>query len=271
MRILPLHSLLHGRRSLRAVGLLTSALVLGSCARFPSTPNAGDFTSITFTFRVAGKINTTADSDPATYYVYDVALAASADPNPLVTLAPVPVINSNNPNGRVAGSPTHFIEFNSLNPTSQFPFALNRFALSSEAPNPNDPTNPTNLAVFSPSTRGVITRFTTPSNGGDPATLSFTIYTNMLADTDAAARALQSLQINILTMTRPANQGSGNRVIDAFGDSRSISGLSNFLQINLLKSGSYTNLSGNEPTGDTFGGTDPDVDIIDYTITVTPP
>ncbi len=193
-------------------------------------------------------------------------------PTPPPTLAPVPVINSNNPNGRTAGSPTHFVEFNSLFPTSSQPFTLNEFATSAQVPNPNDPTNPINLAVYAPSTRGQIFNFTTPFNGGGPSTLSFTVYTNMLADTDAEAMALQTLQVNILTMTRPANQGSGTRVIDGLGDSRTVSGLNNFLQINLLKSGTYANsLIQLEPTGDTFGGTEPDVDITDFTITVTPP
>ena len=93
----------------------------------------------------------------------------------------------------------------------------------------------------------------------------------MLADTDADAKALRSLQVNILSMTRLANQGSGTRVIDALGDSRSVSGLNNFLQINLLRAGTYNNSASFEPTGDTFGGTDPDIDIVDYSITVTPP
>ncbi len=270
MRILPLNALLHGRRSLKALSLIAIGLTCGSCARFPASGAAG-FSAITFTCKVAGKINTSVDSDPSTYYVYDVALSASPDPNPLPNLAPVPVINSSNPNGRVAGSPTHFIEYNSLAPTTSAPFTLYRFAKSSEISNPNDPTNPINLAVFSQSTRGQIINFTTPSTGGDPATLSFTVYTNMLADTDADAKALRSLQVNILSMTRLANQGSGTRVIDALGDSRSVSGLNNFLQINLLRAGTYNNSASFEPTGDTFGGTDPDIDIVDYSITVTPP
>ena len=72
-------------------------------------------------------------------------------------------------------------------------------------------------------------------------------------------------------MTRPANQGSGSRVIDGLGNSSSLATLNNYLQINLLQTGTYTNSGGFEPTGDTYGGTDPDVDIIDYTVTVTHP
>lgn len=265
-----LHSLLHRRRYLKPGLLGVVAVVCAGCARFPANGTSG-FTAITFTFRVAGKINTTADSDPSTYYIYDVAINASSDPNPIPTYAPTPVVNASSPNGRVGGSPTHFIEFNSLNPTSSPPFTLYRFAKSSEVPNPNDPTNPINLAVYSQSNRRPIINYTTPQNGGDPATLSFTIYTDQLADTDAEAKLLQTLQVNILTMTRPANQGSGSRVIDGLGNSSSLATLNNYLQINLLQTGTYTNSGGFEPTGDTYGGTDPDVDIIDYTVTVTHP
>jgi hypothetical protein len=264
MRILSQNFVLYGRRGLRVLALGGVATVCGSCAIFPKNGSAG-FTAITFTFSVAGTINTTAP------FIYDVAITASPLPNPLNQYAPLPVINSSNPNGRVAGSPTHFIEFNSANPNSPNPFALYRFALSSEVPNPNDPTNPINLAVFAPSTRGQIFNFTTPQTGGDPSTLSFTVYTNMLADTDAEAKALQSLQVNILTMTRLGNQGGGTRVIDALGDSRSVSGLNQFLVVNLNQTIPYTNLNNFEPTGDTYGGTEPDVDINNFTITVTPP
>ncbi|MDR3687790.1 MAG: hypothetical protein P4L46_00305 [Fimbriimonas sp.] len=271
MRSLPHNFVLVGRRSLRASALIVLAASCGSCARFPSNSGAGNFTAITFSFSVAGKINDTVSSNGVSNYIYDVAIAASPLPNPDIALAPVPVINSSSPNGRVAGSPNVFVEFNSLNPTTSLPFSLYRFALASEVPNPNDPTNPVNLGVYTNSTRGQIINFTTPETGGDASTLTFTLYTNELADTDAEAKALQTLYVNILTMTRPANQGSGTRVIDALGDSRTVNGLNNFLAINLLKSGSYTNAAGFEPTGDTFGGTEPDVDIVNYTITVTPP
>ncbi len=265
MRILSQNFVLHGRRGLKAAGLCSLAWMCGSCAKFPSNRGAGNFTAITFTFSVAGQINTNAQ------YIYDVALTASPQANPLTQFAPLPVLNSSNPNGRVAGSPTHFIEFNSALPNSANPFTLNRFALASEVPNPSDPTNPINLGVWSPTNRGQIFSFSTPQTGGDPNTLSFTVYTNMLADTDAAARQLQSLQVNILSMTRIANQGSGSRVIDSLGDSRSVNGLNQFLVVDLRSSRVYNNLAGFEPTGDTFGGTDPDVDIVNYTITVTPP
>lgn len=262
---MPSNFVLHGRRGLRITGLVGVAAVCGSCAKFPPNSN-GNFTAITISFTVAGQINTTAP------YIYDVAISTSTSYPPVTTYAPLPVINSSNPNGRVSGSPNFFIEFNSQNPYSPLPFTLNRFALQSEVPNPQDPTNPVNLAVWAPSTRGQIVNFTTPQTGGGPSTLTFTVYTNELADTDKEANQLQAIQINILTMTRLANQGSGTRVIDALGNSSTVAGLNQWLTVDLRENSNYQNsVLQLEPTGDTFGGTEPDVDISDFTVTVQKP
>lgn len=72
-------------------------------------------------------------------------------------------------------------------------------------------------------------------------------------------------------MTRLANQGSGKRVIDSLGDNRSVGGMNQFLTVDLRRNGTYTNDSGLEQKGDTFGGTEPDVDIADFKVTVTLP
>ena len=265
MRVVPQNFVLYGRRSLKGFGLCGIAAVCGSCAKFPPNSGAG-FTAINVTFSVAGVIN------PA--YIYDVAIASYDIPNPNPSLAPVPVINSSNPNGRMAGSPTEFVEFPSpAGPQSANPFTIYQFGTTAQYPNPSDPTNLINLGVYNPSPIAIITNFQTPWNGGpDQSTLSFTIYTNALPAADGSSGSkLQSLQLNILTMTRVANLGSGTRVIDALGDSRTVSGLNNFLQINLLQSIPYNNANGLEPTGDTFGGTDPDVDINNFSVTITPP
>jgi len=256
---------------LRGLGLCGVALVCGSCAKFPSGGGFGNFTSITFSFRVRGSIRTPTDVDP-TYYIYDVAIAASPDPNPLPKSAPIPTVDSSNPNGRMNGSPTHFVEFNSQDPLSPQPFTLYRFALNSEIRDTYDAGNPTNLAFYTRSQRGFITNYTIPQNGGDPAVLTFTITANLLADTDAEARLLRSLQVNILTMTQPSNFTGARRVIDGLGDSSTLQGLVNFAQIDLLKAGTTNNtITMLEPAEeDTYGGTEPDVDIIDYSITVSP-
>ncbi len=122
------------------------------------------WTAVTFTFKVAGKINTTVP------YIYDVGITASSDANPMPSRAPLPVVGANNPNGRMAGCPTHFVEFNSTDPNSSYPFTLMEFAPTrSGVPN---------LAVFAPTTRGQISIFKTPQTGGDPDTLSFTVQVN---------------------------------------------------------------------------------------------
>jgi len=267
MRILSQNVLLHGRRGLKGLGLIGVASACGSCAKFPPNSNA-NYTAITVSFTVAGQINPN--------YIYDVAFTPSNIANPPVTGAPLIVVNSSNPNGRMAGSPCEFVEFpygGAAGVNSANPFALYQFALSSQVPNPNDPTNPVNLAVYAPSTLGQITNFTTPWSGGtDPSTISFTIYTNELtSSTGATGQNLLSMQVNILTMTRIANLGSGARVIDGLGPTNTSQGLTDFLQVNLLQTAPYTNAAGFEPTGDTLGGTDPDVDIINYSITISPP
>jgi len=253
----------------RGIGLVGIALACAGCARFPGGPGFGNFTSITFSFKLNGIIRTPTDVDP-TYFIYDVAIAASPDPNPLPQAAPIPTVDSSNPNGRMNGSPTHFVEFNSQNPQSAQPFTLYRFALNSEIRDTYDVGNPINLAHYVPSTRGLIFNYTTPQSGGDPSRLTFTITTNLLADTDAEARLLRSLQVNILTMTRPSNLGSGPHVIDGLGDSSTLQGLVNFQQIDLLEAGTTNNSAMFEREGDTYNGTEPDVDIIDYSITVNP-
>ena len=263
MRVVSQNFVLLGRRGLKLAGLAGVATISGSCAKFPANGNAG-FTAITVSFTVAGQINPN--------YIYDVAFCTATTVNPTSTAwAPVPVINSSNPNGRMAGSPTEFVEFPSQGGyQSANPFELYQFALSSQVSNPNDPTNPVNISAWSPSAIGQITNFTTPWTGGDPSTLTFTIYTNELPDTTGTTTGLQSMYLNILTMTQLASQQSG-RIIDGLGNSRTVSGLNNFLQINLLTTGTTNNATGFEPTGDTYGGTDPDVDIVNYSITISPP
>ena len=79
------------------------------------------------------------------------------------------------------------------------------------------------------------------------------------------------MQMNVLTMTRVANLGSGARVYDALGPTNTAAGLTDFLQVNLLQSAPYNNANNFEIPGDTLGGTDPDVDIINYSVTISHP
>ena len=253
------------KAGLQGLGLIAVASICGSCQKFPANSFA-NYTAITVTFRVNGVINPN--------YIYDVAFepfgTTFATPG---TTPPLLVLNSSSPNGRMSGSPCEFVEFPSAaGVNSAFPFTLNQFALSTPSTNSNDPGNPINLGVFMPSTLGQITNFSTPWTGGDPSTLTFTIYTNELTSaTGVTGQKLLMMQLNILTMTRVANLGSGARVIDALGPTNTPAGLTDYLQLNLLSTLPTTNAGGFEPPNDTLGGYDPDVDIIDYTITISTP
>ncbi len=237
---------------------------MSGCAKSPLNPT-GQFTKVTFRLKVAGKINTAADDDPATSYIYVVAFRATNDLNPPSNEAPVPVINATNPNGRVGGSPTHFVEFNSQIPTSSLPFTLSKFALG---PTADDPTNPIDLAHWADTTatRGAIVSFVTYTPG--TGELQFDLFVNQMADTDALGQALQTLQVQFLTMSRYANVGGGSRSWDALGDAS----IPNFIQVDLRRTGHYSNaLSSVELPNDVTGGNDPDLDIIDWSIDVVTP
>ena len=277
MRRLPTSSLLDGRCFLnlannklsrrtvtRAILSAPLAAIVGACAKSPANLN-GVFTKITFRMKVAGKINTSADDDPSTNYIYIVAFRAATDLNPPSNLAPVPVINSTNPNGRVGGSPTHFVEFNTLQPTSSTPFVLNKFAAG---PTADDPTNPTDLAHWSDvtATRGPIVSFVSYVPG--TTELQFDLFVNQMADTDILGKALQTLQVQFLTMSRYANFGGGTRAWDALGDQTT----PNYVQVDLRRTGHYSNtLSNIELPNDVAGGNDPDLDIVDWSIDVITP
>lgn len=231
------------------------------CAKFPANGSGTGFTKVIFRLKVAGTINEN--------YIYDFAIRASTDANPDTDpeRIPQPVLNGSSPNGRMAGSPTHFVEYAPSN-ASLDPFTLYRFSTQAEVPNPSDPDNPINLGHYVPSTRGRIVNYD-PITPGTTTNLQFELFVNLLADTDEQAIALQALQVQLLTMNRPATLGSGTRVIDYLGSS----GAPEFIKVDLRSNGTYGNSSGFpgsgiEPTGDC---PDPDLDIIDWTIEVQRP
>ncbi len=250
-------------------GLFLCGLVLSmsGCAKYPTGAQAL-FTKVTIRLRVSGKINTAADTDPTTSYIYVIAIRASTEANPLPNLAPFPAINNTNPNGRVSGSPTHFVEFNTLNPNASFPFVLYNFA---PGPTADDPTNPTDLSRFSDTTptRGPIVSFVQYIPGTNE--IKFDVFTNQLVDSDALAQTLQTLQVNLLTMNRYTNQGSGLRAWDAIGDNRVSGGLS-FITVDLRRNGTVNNsFLSIEPESDVSGANDPDLDIVDWSVDVQRP
>jgi hypothetical protein len=244
-------------------GLLAGVLAIGlaGCAKFPDSATGGNFTRIVFRLEFAGEVNPN--------YIYDVAIRATTDINPETQLAPQPVteeINGFSPNGRMAGSPTHFVEYSeSSGSTDAFPFRLFVFA---PGPGPNDPDNPTNLAQYTESGRRRIINFVRPT--ADSRFLEFELFTDQLVNTDAEAQQLNTLMVNILPMSRLQNVSGGVRVLDALGDTRSTA-LNDFLRIDLRQSRVYTDSGDFEPEGDTLPasvGVDPALDLVGYTIQV---
>jgi hypothetical protein len=241
---------------------------VGGCARFPDTPETS-FTKLSFRLRVAGAINDSRDDTPLTSYVYIVAIRVLTTEEIPNTGSPQPVINDNSPNGFVAGSPTHFVVYDSQRPAQ--PFTLNKFL---PGPTPGDPDNPINLAQWTDTapTRGRIVNYSRPGDpGADPRELRFEIFANQLVDSDDQADQIRRIQVNILTMNRLSNQGSGQRTWDALGDTRNPAEINTFLNIDVRANLIVDNLLGTEPADDTAGALDPDADLIDYTIEIERP
>lgn len=252
-------------KPLLALGAIAA---LGGCAKFPEGGAGNGFTRIIFRFEVAGRLNTQFDDD-VTSNVYAVAIRASTDINPQPQLAPQAVIGENNPNGIVAGSPTHLVL---IGANASEPYELYRFYTQEEVPFPEDPDNPINLNFPPRSNRGRIINF--QQIGNNTKVVQFELFTNLLADTDAAAQLLNSLQVNILTMNRRAGQGSGERINDSLGIQTVNPPEFEFVRVDLRANGTYDNSRTNiETDGDVIptDRQDPDVDIVNWSIEVQRP
>jgi hypothetical protein len=204
---------------------------------------------------VEGKINTASDSDPLSNYIYIVALRVSNEVNPQPQTNPQPIFDVN-PNGFVAGQPTHFIEFNSLNPGASFPYTLYAFRKT------GNPSDPIDLAQFAPSVSNII-NFTRPGSNGN--TLEFEVFLPQLAESLDEANNFISMQVNFLTMNRKALSNAGGRVIDFLGDNRDITQLNSAIRVDLRTNDRRFNTGDFEPQGDTA---DPDLDVVDWEVQV---
>jgi len=254
--------------------------LIAGCAKYPPTGSGNGFPLITFSFTVANRLHVPTEGDPS-FYLYYVGITASNSLNPDPKLSPQPVVSDSSQNGFMAGSPTHFVLFQSQNPQSAQPFQLFQFLPNSGGTsNPADPTNPINLTQWVLSNRASIVKYvqwtpTQPAPGQETGynTISFSIFANALADTDADAMNLHTLQVNFLTMNRSGKGSGGTRIIDSIGNDRDPSQINAYVQVSLDTDGIYSNTtglySGLEPPNDTLGGADPDVDIVDWSITVT--
>ncbi|HEY0867915.1 MAG TPA: hypothetical protein VGE01_11065 [Fimbriimonas sp.] len=241
------------------LALLVAAALCG-CAKFPEDGGGtANVTRIQFRMRVQGKINTTLDNDPITNYIYAVAIRASADENPNPETNPQPVFSAPHPNGFVQGEPTHFVLFDSINPQSQYPYVLYRFART------GDPENPINLASWTRVDQQII-NFVRPDAGSNE--LRFDLFINQLADSVEEQNSLRFLQVNFLTMNRYARDTVSGRQQDYLGNNNNPVDVNKAITIDLRTNTVRENDNDYEPTGDT---PDPDLDIVDWSVQVVRP
>jgi hypothetical protein len=228
---------------LRLLALVLFVALVG-CAKFPSS-GSSDFTKrLLFTMTVDSQLRTGGEPGGSGFpYVYIVAIRLSTDPNPTDT-GPIPVVVPGG-NGFVAGNCTHFILWNPLASPSYQIFQFEDATL-------ND--------WFQ---TGVPIQFMPIQVGDD--TLSFEIDLSQLVAV-ALVPTIQSIQVNFLTMNN-TNTSGGGRLWDALGDSTNPSAINSYFTFQPNFAALYTNsTTGNvEPPDDV---SDPDLDIVDWSIEV---
>lgn len=175
-----------------------------------------------------------------TQYIYVIPIRVSTDLNPID--GPKPVVSGiGSPNGLVTGACTDYIvcDLSSANPYQIYHFQDTSLVAST------------------------LVGFALPRTTSGP-TLSCEIDLSQLvpvADVDG----IKSVQVNFMAMDKRALAGESH-VFDSLGDSRNSSEINRFLQFDLRSSRKITNTQTNlEPlTMDVNGGTNPDLNIIDW-------
>lgn len=239
--------------------ILCLVAIVAGCAKFPTNGATNNVTRISFMMRVQGKINTTVDEDPGTNYIYLVGIRTATEDNPDPQTNPQPVFSAPHPNGFVQGQPTHFVQFDTINPNATYPFHLYQFAKT------GDPNNPIDLSTYTEVNQPII-NFTRPDPGS--GVLKFDLYLNQLADSQDAMNNLKFLQVNFLTMNKTARETTSGRMQDYLGDNNNASEVNKAITIDLRTNTIRQNDGIYEPQGDT---SDPDLDIVDWSIQVTRP
>jgi hypothetical protein len=243
----------------RALAALVAVSAIG-CAKFPENGGgSSNVARITFRMRVQGKINTTQDEDPITSYIYIVAIRASADENPNPDTNPQPVFSAPHPNGFVQGQPTHFVQFDAINPNAQFPYVLYRFAKT------GNPANPIDLATWGRVDQQII-NFVRPDPGTNE--LRFDVFLNQLASSEEEMNNLRFIQVNFLTMNRYARETTSGRIQDFLGNNDNPVDVNKAITVDLRTNTIRENDGNYEPQGDTG---DPDLDIVDWSVQVIRP
>lgn len=244
------------------LGAAVSFALLG-CAKFPSNGLPQD-TKIHFTVTFAAPVDER--------YIYVVAIRRITDLTHQMNDAfgPVPVFRSGSKNGIVEGRPTHFIQYSSIVPN----YPLNVFY--QRPPTEADP-SPIELGGYQ--TRGQAAISADPKAGLPGSVqerqLDFEISrTDLAKDAEEGSsidpEAIAGLQFNVLTMNKAALSGTGDRVLDALGDTQAM--VQHWVWIPLTTSKIYTNIgSDQERIGDTYNGSLPPIDITDWTVEVRTP
>lgn len=228
---------------------LIACLALSGCARFPSTPGQNS-TRVIVTMTVNGQLKPN--------YVYIVAMNFTPQ-NPPTTTGPIPVVRSPWGNGFVAGTVTNFVRWD---PNVLAPGGYGLFKFQ-------DPD------LLAPVQIGIPVTYDEVQPGG--RTLRFSVDISQLGLSAPDQAALQVVQLNILTMDRvPTGSDPGTKIWDALGDSTTVSGLNEWINVPLYVSGTYNNTQGIQNQGlegpnDLVGAYDPDLDIVSWQIEVQRP
>lgn len=249
------------------IAITLAAFALAGCAKFPANGSNGNFTRLVFRFSMAQSIN------PNYIYVIAIRPIHSGDSG-TDTNGPIPVVLTGSKNGFVEGRPTRFIRYEES--TAEL---YNAYEFPARTPTSEDD-NPVNLGaqvLLGPvyANTGVDPRPSAGDGSSYGRELGFDIDTRYLADSDAEAQTIVAIQFNILTMNKTALTSTGDRVMDALGDTRSAGTISfnSYRQVPIITSGHYTNAGSTdqEQSDDTFNGTLPAVDITDWSLDVRTP
>lgn len=223
--------------------VLSAILVFAifGCARFPSSPPGGEGRKLRFWFKLAAPVNPN--------FVYIVAINDRDDATGAQG-GPSPVIARPWGNGFVANKATHFVRFQSTQPSGGYSFNLFTDLLT----------------LLSFVQTGIPLNFVTPGPGD--STIEFEISLSQLRPAPGDPNLITGLQINFLTMDRvPTDPGDTNpKYWDALGNSTSPATINDYITINAQQDRIYRNSDTQiEPQGDVQ---DPSLDIIDWRIEV---
>jgi hypothetical protein len=224
-------------------------LGLVGCAKFPEN-GTGTSTRIFVTVTVNGQLQPN--------LVYIVAMNFTSE-NPPTTTGPIPVVAPPWGNGFVAGNATHFVRWDP-NAFAPVGYQISKF-------------QDVALNNWIPIGFPVITE-PVPTNG---KTLRFAVDLSQLGYTSIEQANLKFCQLNVLTMDRtPTGTDPGNKVWDGFGDSTTIGGISEWINVPLTFSQTYNNVQGVNNRGleganDLVGPYNPDLDIVSWQVEVQRP